>query len=151
MTLTEILEQERGTIVDEATAALRRAHLAHYDAWGAEACRDRLDEVLGLVVECAAKRTLEPMSKYGETVAAERFRAGFEIGEVQTGFNVLEEAIWHVVVPLLPLDDLAECMGRIGTIVGVGRNALARTWVALASGDRLESIDMDALFRGAAS
>ncbi len=91
------------------------------------------------------------MSRYAEHVAQERFRAGFDIGEVQTAFNVLEEAIWRVVIPRIPPGDLVESAGLIGTVLGAGKDTLARVWVSIATSQRVPSLDLTALFEGAAS
>jgi hypothetical protein len=94
---------------------------------------------------------LSPICEYAEEVAKERFSAGFEISEVQTAFNVLEEAIWHVVIGRLPTENLVEATGLIGTVLGAGKDTLARTWVSLATSQRVPSLDLAALFEGAAS
>ena len=100
------------------------------------------------MLECLTARSLAPISQYGEDVARERFGAGFDIAEVQTGFNVLEEAIWHVVIARLPADDLAEATALVGTVLGAGKDALARTWVSLAARRHVTSLDVTALFEG---
>ena len=94
---------------------------------------------------------LGPICEYAQHVAEERFDAGFGIAEVQSAFNVLEEAIWHVVLAQLPADDLLEAAGLVGTILGAGRDALARTWVSLATSQHVPSLDLTALFEGAAT
>jgi hypothetical protein len=106
---------------------------------------------LDLVAECLKRRTLIPISSYAQGVAQQRFDSGFEIAEVQTAFNVAEEAIWHVVIARLPADCLIEAAGLVGTVLGAGKDALARTWVSLAAGEHVTSLDLTALFEGAAS
>jgi len=131
--------------------ALGRAHLKHYEVADPEVSRRRLDELFDLVVECLAKKNLGPICQYAQRVAEERFDAGFGIAEVQSGFNVLEEAIWHVVLAQVPADDLLEAAGLVGTILGAGKDALARTWVSLATSRHVPSLDLTALFEGAAT
>ncbi len=78
----------------------------------------------------------------------DRFGAGFGIGEVQTAFNVLEESMWHHVVAGVPNDDMAESLGLLTTVLGVGKDALARAYVSLASHEHVSSLDLRALFQG---
>ena len=151
MDLVGALREARNDVLNDATEALRRAHLAHYEASGSETSHQRLADLFTLVVECLTQRTLGPMSRYAEHVAQERFRAGFDIGEVQTAFNVLEEAIWRVVIPRIPPGDLVEFAGLIGTVLGAGKDTLARVWVSIATSQRVPSLDLTALFEGAAS
>ena len=151
MDLVGVLGTAHDDCLQEAVDALGRAHLKHYEALGPELSRRRLDELFDLVRECLAKKTLGPICQYSQRVAEERFDAGFGIAEVQTGFNVLEEAIWHVVLAQVPADDLLEAAGLVGTILGAGKDALARTWVSLATSQHVPSLDLTALFEGAAT
>ncbi len=73
---------------------------------------------------------------------------GFGISEVQTAFNVVEEAMCRHVVAGVPPDELAEAVGLLGTILGFGKDALARTYVSLASHRRVPSLDLSAMFAG---
>ena len=143
MSLVESLRDAQDEVLSEASQALQRAHLVHYEAAGAEESRHRLEDLYDL--------TLEPICRFAETVSRGRFEAGFDIAEVQTAFNVLEEAIWHVVVSRLPAEDLAEATGLVGTVIGAGKDTLARTWVSLAAKRHVASLDLSALFRGATS
>jgi hypothetical protein len=151
MDLVGALDEARDEVLYDASEALRRAHLAHYEASGSETSNRRLADLFGLVVECLNERTLGPMSRYVEHVAEERFSAGFDIGEVQTAFNVLEEAIWRVVIPRVPPEELAESAGLIGTVLGAGKDTLARVWVSIATSQHVPSLDLTALFEGAGS
>ena len=70
---------------------------------------------------------------------------------MQTAFNVLEEAIWQDVIVALPAEDLVEASGLLGTVLGAGKDTLARTWVSLASQQHVPSLDLTALFQGTRS
>ncbi len=149
MELIGILDAAQEDVLQEASEALRRAHLTHYEALGSEESRQRLGDLFALVLECLTQRNLVPISQYAQHVAEERFSAGFDIAEVLTAFNVLEEAIWHVVISRLPAQDLLESAGLIGTVLGAGKDALAPTWVSLATKQHVPSLDLSALFEGA--
>ncbi len=151
MGLTEAMSAARDDVLEAASASLARGHLAHYEASGSEESGRRLTDLFDLVVECLAKRTLDPITEYANSVAEERFNAGFSIAEVQTAFNVLEEAIWRVVIAPLPTDELLDSAGLIGTVLGTGKDALARSWVALATSEHVPSLDLTALFEGRAN
>ena len=125
-----------------------RARLAHYEAAGQEESRRRLEDLLSLALDSLEGRTLEPICDFAEGIARQRFEAGFDISEVQTAFNVLEEAIWQVVISKLPPAELAEATGLVGTVVGAGKDTLARTWVSLAAQRHVSSLDLSALFKG---
>ncbi len=115
---------------------------------GVEEVRRRLEALFDIVHDCLRSRRLDRVVRYSEQIAHERFNAGFGIGEVQTAFNVLEESMWHHVVAGVPTAELAESLGLLTTVLGVGKDALARTYVSLASHEHVSSLDLRALFEG---
>ena len=151
VTLVDALHISRTDVLQEASAALQRAHLTHYEVSGNAASGQNVQHLFALVVECLDQRTLGPITHYARAIAKQRFVAGFNIAEVQTAFNVLEEAIWHVVIAKLKADELAVAAGMVGTVLGVGKDTLARTWVSLAASRHVPSLDLSALFEGASS
>jgi hypothetical protein len=149
--VTVLLERDAVAIVDAAAEALERSRLAHYEEVGTDERRRRVQSLFDVVVASLAARDLVPMHRYAEDVARERFESGVGIAELQTAFNVLEEALWHTVVVSAQPDDLAEAIGLVATVLGAGKDTLARTYVALASERHVPSLDLTALFRGGAS
>ncbi len=149
MDVDSVLMAARQAVIDEAFAALSAAHAEHYDAGGEQLTRQRLGELFTLVVEGVRERALAPVIEYAEQVATERFEAGFGIDEVQTAFNALEVAIWRRVVAAEPPEQLARSIGLVATVLGAGKDALARTYVSLASRRHVPSLDLSALFGGA--
>jgi hypothetical protein len=59
--------------------------------------------------------------------------------------------MWRRVVAEVPAADLAEATGLLTTVLGFGKDALARSYVSLASRRHVPSLDLTALFRGTAS
>ncbi|MGD0984068.1 MAG: hypothetical protein ABSA65_09675 [Acidimicrobiales bacterium] len=148
MELIAVLNDARAEILDEAAEAVLRSHLGHYKASGPEELRSRLEALFDIVVDCLRSRNLDQVSRYAERVGRDRFTSGFGIGEVQTAFNVLEESMWHHVVAGVPTDELVESLGLLSTVLGVGKDELARTYVSLASHEHVPSLDLRALFEG---
>lgn len=146
--VSDLLRSQADVIVDESARALERSNEQHYAQDGAEASHDRFARLLELVTVSVEKRDLVPMIDYATQVANERFDAGFDIREVQRAFHLLEESIWENVVRSVPDSELAESLGLVGTVLGAGRDALARTYVSRASRQHVPSLDLSALFRG---
>ena len=149
--LAETMQLGRGEVLDEAEQRLRHAHLQHYEASGSVESGRRLDQLFSMVLDSVTQRSLTGICRYAERVARERFEAGFDITEVQTAFNILEEALWQVVISRIDPSNLAEAAGMIDTALGAAKDTLARTWVSLASKTHVISLDLTALFEGAAS
>lgn len=148
MDTAEFLEGERGAIIDAAETALGRVHAEHYESAGREEVRRRLEALFDHLLDGLARRDLTPMVQYAEQVAEERFNAGYDLAEVQVAFNALEEATWARVLEGLPTNELAEALGLVGTILGCGKDALARRYVSLAAQTHAPSLDLRALFTG---
>lgn len=148
MAVEELLVRERSQVLDEAVAALLRSGAIHYEESGDEFTRERLVELFDLVIGALRDRELEQVIRYCEIVAEDRFAAGFGISEIQTAFNVLEEVMWRHVVEGVQPADLPQSIGALSTILGAGKDALARRYVALASQRHVPSLDFSALFAG---
>jgi hypothetical protein len=140
----------RDEILDEAFEALRLTQHTHYVAAGEEITRQRLARLFDLVVAAMRDRELVHVVNYTAELARERFDAGFDIVEVQSAFNMLEEAMWRRGVAVEPASELAACVGLLSTVLGAAKDVLARTYVSLASHRHVTSLDMSALFEGTA-
>ena len=101
-----------------------------------------------LVAGAIESRSLARLSAYADRIATERFEAGFDISEVQMAFNSLEEAMWRRVVAAEPPNELAEAIGLLSTVLGFGKDTVARKYVSLASRKHVPTLDLKALFSG---
>jgi hypothetical protein len=148
MDTVEFLESERGAIIDAAQAGLSRMPVRHYESAGEPEVSRRLEALFDRLVDALARRDLTTMLEYAQTVAVERFDAGYDLQEVQTAFNALEEATWARALDRLEPAQLAEALGSVSTVLGCGKDALARKYVSLAAQTHAPSLDLRALFTG---
>ncbi len=148
MTVDQILHDRMNETISEAEKALSSARLTHYEKAGEEHNRQKLKALYTLTVRAIAERNLGPMLAHAETIARERFEAGFDLSEVQTAFNVLEEAMWKLIIKSLPPAEIGDAIGLVSTVLGAGKDKLARTYVTLASKSKAPSLDMRSLFAG---
>ena len=148
MSLEKILHEGKQEMLNEAAESVKRARLQHYEMAGPELTRQRLDVLLSLVIAAVLERNLAPIIAHANTVATERFEAGADLSEVQTAFNVLEEAIWMRILKKLPAAKQAEALGLVGTVLGSAKDALARKYVSMATKTHTPSLNLQALFLG---
>jgi hypothetical protein len=148
MKLVEILQKDAEEILNEAMRSMKRAHLEHYEAAGAEETHRRLKSLYDLTANCVSTLNVTPMVRYAEEIAAARFASGVRLHETQTAFNVLEEVIWHRILENVPPAELARALGLISTVLGMGKDALARKYVSLASSSEAPSLDLKAALKG---
>jgi hypothetical protein len=147
----KMLLEVREEVLDEAYTGLQQSAHAHYERQGEAFTRARLAELFELVVAAIDDRNLAPLSAHADAIATERFSSGFDISEVQAAFNALEIAMWRKVVAATPLEDLAEAIGLLSTVMGFAKDTLARKYISLASNHHVQSLDMSALFKGVSS
>jgi hypothetical protein len=148
MTLDILLHERATEIVNDAVAAMSRAHLKHYEQAGTEHTHQRLKALFVLTARAVKEKNLGPLVAHADSVARERFEAGYDLWEVQTAFNVLEETLWTRVLRELAPSDYAEALGLISTVLGTGKDTLARRYVSLASRGKAASLNLHALFTG---
>ena len=146
MDLNQLLAIRMEAILHGALSAMNRSHLKHYEASGASCTREQLAACLNLIQQSLAEKHLDPLTAHIEKVAKERFAAGYDLSEVQTAINVLEETIWKAIVEHVGTKDLATSLGLVSTVIGAAKDQLARTWVELASRTRTTAIDYQSLF-----
>ena len=146
--IAAFLDHQRDPILSAGGAALARARVQHYETVGEETIFERLSALFDQLVTALARRDLNPIVTYAERIADERFEAGYDLFEVQVAFNALEEATWsHVLAELSPAE-FAEAIGLISTVLGAGKDALARRYVARAAQTQVRSLDLRAVFAG---
>lgn len=138
MTLTELMEKSREMVVNESIEEMNRARLKHYAMGGPEITKQKMETLYDLVYQSVKAKNLIPIVTYIEKIAGQRFESGFELQEVQTAINVLEESIWRRILEEIPKDEQPKALTLVSSIIGSGKDTLARTWVTLTKVDNNE-------------
>jgi hypothetical protein len=149
VTVVELLERDAEELIDRAVEAVSRAHLSHYEDQGEGELRRRVTALYELLRGCLSRNDAMPMIEHARRVAEERFADGFGLEEVQTAFNAIEETVWTRVLTSMPPAEFARGIGLVSTVLGLGKDALARAYVSLATRTHAPSLDLRGLFRGA--
>lgn len=131
MNLIELLESKAEEIINGASNAMQRTGMKHYDADTPEQIRKKLTMLYHLTERGVNEKNLFPMISYVEKMAEERFSSGFDLQEVQTAINVLEEFMWKQIIEDLPAGAQAEALRIISSILGGAKDAIARRYVEL--------------------
>jgi hypothetical protein len=148
MKLQEILVNNQTDIINEAFYSLERSHLKHYDSSRADENWQRLAKLFDLTLNGVKTKNLVDIVNYSEKVAKERYESGFDLHEVHTAYNVLEEALWKIIVKEIAPSELPESLGLISTVLGTGKESLALAYVSLASKQKVKSLNLTQLFKG---
>lgn len=146
MDLKELLKTQSGEILKGAVQSLNCAHLKSYDKSSESENKKRLLNLLTLTEKCVDEKKLLPMKEYAAKIAKERFDAGFDLHEVHTAFNALEEEIWNRVTKNIDPENLGEALGLVSTVLGAGKEELALTYVSLASKTKTQTLNLAELF-----
>ena len=136
MDTSAVLASAEDGVIDEAVAALARRDEARHQSPGPDGRRRDARQLFRLVVRCVRAGRAEPIIRPSEQIAAHCYAAGLELTEIQEAFNVLAEVLWRHLVGALDGEQLVQALTLLNAIAGAGKDAMARTYVALATGDR---------------
>jgi methylmalonyl-CoA decarboxylase len=130
-----VLASLEDQVIDEAVAALAQTDQARRSPVP-DACRRDVRQLFRLVLRCVRAGRAKPIIRPSEQIAAHSYAAGVDLTEVQGTFNVLAEVLWRQLADALPGEQLAQALGLLTAITGAGKDAMARTYVALATRGR---------------
>ncbi len=133
METSAVLASAQDEVVSEVIASLERRDQAHHDASSLERRRRDVQHLFRLVLRCVHEGSAESIITPSQQIAADRFAAGVDLAEAQEAFSILEEVLWRRVADTLAGDQRVGALGIVNAVLGAGKDALARTYVALAS------------------
>lgn len=148
MELGELFRSWEEELVDEVLTELHHARLKHYIADGEDVTRERVGRFIDCALQCFSSRRAEPMVEHAGNIARDRFRAGYDLSEVQTAINVIEEALWKRILSSVEPDELAHALGMVNAIFGMSKDVLARTYVSLSTKRAAPRMELEDLLRG---
>ena len=132
--ISAVLADARDRVIGEALAALNERDQAGCLASSPAERRRDMEHLFELIQRCVHEGHCEPIIGPSQRMAADHFANGIEIAEIQAAFTVLENVLWRHLADTLSGDDQRlETLRLINAILGAGRDALARTYVSLAS------------------
>lgn len=151
MDIITLLEKNIDLVVEKSCTQICEVKLKGYTKSGATMTKQKLVSLYKKIIECAKKKELIPMLQYTEKIAKERFASGYDLHEVQTAINSIEENIWQLIFKNIKADKLAESLGLVSSILGAGKDNLARNYVALATKTKVSTINLQSLLSGSES
>jgi methylmalonyl-CoA decarboxylase len=130
-----VLASLEDRVIDEAVAALAQTDQACRSPLPDERRRD-VRQLFRLDLRCVRAGRAKPIIRPSEQIAAHSYAAGVDLTEVQGAFNVLAEVLWRQLADALAGEQLVQALGLLIAITGAGKDAMARTYVALATRGR---------------
>lgn len=122
-------------MIDNAVAALAQDDQARRSPLP-DGRRREVRQLFRLILRCVHTGCATPIVRPSEQIAAHCYAAGIDLAEVQQSFTVLAELIWRQLADALAGEQLVQALGLLTAITGAGKDAMARTYVALATRDR---------------
>ena len=148
MELINILTSDAEVIIKEATDKLNDARLKNYQKVDRPVLHSCLTRLFELTVESIKNSNLLALNEYIDKISRERYFSGFELYEVQTAFNALEEAIWNDIVSKVNQNDLVDSISIISRVMGAGKEFLACNYVRMAKLNKKHTPDVTVLRKG---
>jgi methylmalonyl-CoA decarboxylase len=132
---TAVLADAEGQVIDETLAVLAQRDQAGRSSRPDDRRRD-VRQLLHLVLRCMNAGRAGPVIGPSERIAAHSYAAGIDLAEVAEVFNNLAGVLWRRLADALDGEQLIGALGLLNAIVGEGKDAMARSYVALAIRDR---------------
>ena len=132
MDAAAVLAHAQDRILDEAVAALAERDRAAHRSPGPQECRRNVSQLFGLVLRCVRAGRAEPIGKPAEQIAAHCFASGIDLAEIQGEVNVLTGVLRRHLAGALPVERQVQALWLLADIAGAGKDAMARTYLALA-------------------
>ena len=142
MDIIELLSKKGSEIVDKATDAIFGSHLRHYENADPAQTRERVKTLCDLTLECLTRKSTIPMIKYAEKIAQQRFVSGFSLREVQTAFNVIEEAICDLILNEMQPVEYENAVTLVNRPLRIGKESVARMYFSYISENKVPSLDI---------
>jgi methylmalonyl-CoA decarboxylase len=136
MDAAAVLASAEDQVIDDAVAALAQRDQARPRSPGPDGRRRDVRQHFRLVLRCVRAGRAEPIIRPSEQIAAHCYAAGIDLTEAQGAFSVLAEVLWRRLAGALDGEQLVAALGLLHAIAGAGKDAMARTYVALAIRDR---------------
>jgi methylmalonyl-CoA decarboxylase len=130
-----VLADAEDRVIDEAVATLTQCDQRCQSSVPDERRRD-VRQLFRLVLRCVRAGRAEAIIRPSEQIAAHCYAAGIDLAERQGAFNVLAEVLWRRLAGALADEQLVQALALLNAIVAEGKDAMARTYVALATCDR---------------
>ena len=132
MQISAILVRTGDRVIGDAVAALEQRDQARRGVPSPAERRRDVEYLLELVRQCLHQGRSDPIITPSQQLAADCFGAGIDLADVQAAFVVLQDVLWRHLSAALPGDQQLETLRLVNAILGTGKDALARTYVALA-------------------
>lgn len=129
MTIVDLFEQYQDIILLEVTENMERVNLKHYEEDSENKLRQKMARTYYVFKEAISKETFDPLKKYLERVGEERYASGYELYELQTALNILEECIWKQVDEKVPKKDQLDAFISITKYMSNAKLTLAKVYV----------------------
>jgi methylmalonyl-CoA decarboxylase len=130
-----VLADAEDQVIDETVAVVAQRDQARQSPRPDERRRD-VRQLFHLVLRCMRAGRAEPITRPSERIATYCYAAGIELAEVEEALNALAEVLWRRLAGALTGEQLVQGLGLLNATVGEGKDAMARTYVALATRDR---------------
>jgi hypothetical protein len=124
MTLLEMLYNKPDLILLDAMDSLGKAHLSHYDNLKPELARFRLSKLFEALVKSIETSSNVEITNFIGKISGERYELGFELYEVQTVINILEESLWKKIMIFVDEDKQISAMKQVSEILTTAKERL---------------------------
>ena len=83
------------------------------------------------MVKSIELNSCDEMVTFMDKVSDERYEVGFELHEVQTAINIMEESLWKMISEFVDSDKKTAAMKQVSCLLGKAKQELAHEYAML--------------------
>ena len=133
MTLLELCYYKRDVILEDSVKKLEKAQLEHYKLLTTEQIKRKMLNLFHMLVKSIEVNSSEEMMEYMDKVSDKRHEAGYELQEVQSAINMLEEIMWEKVSKFVDDDLQISAIKQVTRLLSKAKIELADEYSLLKS------------------
>lgn len=132
MPLAKLLKRWSDDLAHRSSLELHDARLVHYEGVDREENRRRLMAWLERASESLEAGRADLVVEHARRIAVERFEAGYELAEVQTSINIVEETLNKRILGTMRPEDATRALCMANALFSIVKDVLAQTYVSQA-------------------
>lgn len=131
MTLLELCYNKPDLILLDSTDSLIRADLPHYVDLSPGLIRFRILKLQQALIKCIENQSCDKLLEYMKTVAVERFNQHYDLYEILTVINILEESLWKRISEFVDDDEKYKAMKKVSYLFNAAKEKLISEYASL--------------------
>jgi hypothetical protein len=141
--LIKAIEEHKNELVIRVCNRLQKFSHSHYETISFEQHQEREELFLNVILEKLGQDNSESLTHYIKHLVEQRSNEGYNLGEIEEAFDIVEDTLWEMLVKYCPLEQsLIEVLSTVRKLFHEIKNSVAQFFLqdALTAQKQFENI-----------